>query len=523
MTAYQLGKKLVCLGSDGCAALLGQETGLYVQMVQKLAPHMASVWCNAHRGQLAGKVLSEVPVVESVTKLVGAASTHFCKSPQRQGELQACQADLGMDQLKVLRDVSTRWISLLRPLERLFTMWTALVLYCNRAASKSKPVADAGELYNRLVLADNLLGAAMLLPMLRELNKFVKHCEERSASPVALRERVATLRGAVADMYLGATAFSAEAFPELDGLRHGTSILAIGAGHHVCIKVRGPGMIIDEHFQLVAVPPQEPGKRGGNRRHAVPMDKDTFMALMQRIQQQMAEAATLLVGELDNRFPSSAVLEACELVTPEYWASSKATAEDVQAKLGVLKEQFGVSKERTGLKEGSKAIKPKLSDAEMQQQLPEFRKLAVPIAVQLMQVVKQEKKAEAKYHKLEAKRKKAGRKRPRTGLPWPQEALPTITRFWRMLEERESAFPLISEWAAAAELVIVMVPGSVEEERLFSVMNLLKDDTRNRLDEHLEATVRIFYQQLYTTGTFPFERAYRHWLNGVQQGRYDKK
>ncbi len=70
-----------------------------------------------------------------------------------------------------------------------------------------------------------------------------------------------------------------------------------------------------------------------------------------------------------------------------------------------------------------------------------------------------------------------------------------------------AVFPLISEWAAAAQLVIVMVPGSVEEERLFSVMNFLKDDTRNSLCLHLEAAVRIFSQQKYNTADFPFMRA----------------
>ena len=85
-----------------------------------------------------------------------------------------------------------------------------------------------------------------------------------------------------------------------------------------------------------------------------------------------------------------------------------------------------------------------------------------------------------------------------------------------------AVFPLIGEWAAAAELVIVMVPGSVEEERLFSVMNFIKDYTRNRLSLHLEAAVRLFSQQQYTTVTFPYVRAYHAWLAGMSKGRYSK-
>ena len=132
----------------------------------------------------------------------------------------------------------------------------------------------------------------------------------------------------------------------------------------------------------------------------------------------------------------------------------------------------------------------------------------MPIAVDIMKQVKQEKRAFDKYQEAVQKARKKGRKRPRRGLSPPEQQPPTITRFWRKLLAMHAVFPLIVEWTAAAELVIVMVPGSVEEERLFSVMNFLKDDTRNRLSLHLEAAVRIFSQQQYTTATFPYTRAY---------------
>lgn len=50
MSAVKLGQRLVLAGSDGCAALMGQETGLHVQMKEQIAPHVLSVWCSAHRG-----------------------------------------------------------------------------------------------------------------------------------------------------------------------------------------------------------------------------------------------------------------------------------------------------------------------------------------------------------------------------------------------------------------------------------------------------------------------------------------
>lgn len=51
MTAAELGSKLVSTGSDGCAALMGHESGVQVQLQRSLAPFMQSIWCHAHRGK----------------------------------------------------------------------------------------------------------------------------------------------------------------------------------------------------------------------------------------------------------------------------------------------------------------------------------------------------------------------------------------------------------------------------------------------------------------------------------------
>ncbi|NCB23801.1 MAG: hypothetical protein EOM56_13415, partial [Deltaproteobacteria bacterium] len=96
-----------------------------------------------------------------------------------------------------------------------------------------------------------------------------------------------------------------------------------------------------------------------------------------------------------------------------------------------------------------------------------------------------------------------------------------MTQFWRLLTRNKAAAEHYSEWVAFAKLAIVMVPGSVEEERVFSAMNFLKNQTRNSLDTHLEDAVRVFTQALYTVHTFPYSQAYKHWLAGAPiRGRY---
>ena len=58
---------------------------------------------------------------------------------------------------------------------------------------------------------------------------------------------------------------------------------------------------------------------------------------------------------------------------------------------------------------------------------------------------------------------------------------------------------------------MVMVAGSVEDERGFSAMNFLKSADRNRLDKHLELCMRLKLQKIFTLETFPSSEAYDVW------------
>ncbi|KAJ9523852.1 hypothetical protein QJQ45_020049, partial [Haematococcus lacustris] len=80
----------------------------------------------------------------------------------------------------------------------------------------------------------------------------------------------------------------------------------------------------------------------------------------------------------------------------------------------------------------------------------------------------------------------------------------------------------ILEYIELAELALVMTPGSVEEERMFSAMAYLKDDTRNRLQEcHLNVCARVFSSNKFDLDIFPDERAISKWLdNAAVRGRY---
>ncbi|KAJ9506407.1 hypothetical protein QJQ45_004905 [Haematococcus lacustris] len=96
------------------------------------------------------------------------------------------------------------------------------------------------------------------------------------------------------------------------------------------------------------------------------------------------------------------------------------------------------------------------------------------------------------------------------------------TKLWRYLAGQPITKADILEYIKLAELALVMTPGSVEEERMFSAMAYLKDDTRNRLQEcHLNVCARVFSSNQFDLDTFPDERAISKWLdNAAVRGRY---
>ncbi|KAG1663225.1 hypothetical protein FOA52_004426, partial [Chlamydomonas sp. UWO 241] len=75
-----------------------------------------------------------------------------------------------------------------------------------------------------------------------------------------------------------------------------------------------------------------------------------------------------------------------------------------------------------------------------------------------------------------------------------------------------------------AEMAIVMVPVSVEEERLFSALNFIKSKARNRLmNPHLSYSLRLFFSNTFDLLSFPYAEALKAWKEAVAaRGRYKK-
>jgi hypothetical protein len=64
-----------------------------------------------------------------------------------------------------------------------------------------------------------------------------------------------------------------------------------------------------------------------------------------------------------------------------------------------------------------------------------------------------------------------------------------------------------SEWLKLVRCVLVLVVVSVEDERLFSAMNFVRNRLRKALTVHLELCLSMKTQSLFRVGCFPYEEA----------------
>lgn len=92
--------------------------------------------------------------------------------------------------------------------------------------------------------------------------------------------------------------------------------------------------------------------------------------------------------------------------------------------------------------------------------------------------------------------------------------------FWATQLTHELLVQTFSAVAILVQIMLLIPIGSVENERCFSLMNLLKNELRNRLDEnHLNCAVRV-KRCRFGLSTFPVDAALSHW-NQQDQRRFD--
>ena len=82
-----------------------------------------------------------------------------------------------------------------------------------------------------------------------------------------------------------------------------------------------------------------------------------------------------------------------------------------------------------------------------------------------------------------------------------------MTKLWRTFGQTTMMLSRLSEWIKVVELVVIVVLGSLEEKRTFSILSFIKSKFSNRLGSHLDTCVKVYVQEFFTQESFFYQSA----------------
>jgi hypothetical protein len=88
-----------------------------------------------------------------------------------------------------------------------------------------------------------------------------------------------------------------------------------------------------------------------------------------------------------------------------------------------------------------------------------------------------------------------------------------VSRLWKKFTSNVVLWACVFEFMTVVELVMVQIMGSIEDERIFLTLTLMKTRLWNRRCEHLDIVVHMFAQPFYMVDSFPFNDAIIAWTN----------
>jgi hypothetical protein len=293
-----------------------------------------------------------------------------------------------------------------------------------------------------------------------------------------------------------------------------------------------------ELYEMMGKPPPT-GQAGRPANRPRPITHDVLRSLLRHVKEECKNAAQLLLRALDERFPPTPLLRALCCAYPEYWlGKSPDNPDHVTAfmdELDVIITHFGTAKTHPS----GDTIPPPLDGNVLRDQAAAFFTAAVTAADVTKRKAEADAEAEAKKSAAKAAAKGKPTRRvsaqPVTASTTPTPSLLstnplTMTAFWRTLTISNEVTKLAPEVCKLGELAMVLVPGSVEEERVFSTMKFIKTPLRNRLKErHLNSAMRIFLYKRFSIASrpgcsrFPYHRAMQIWQDRSARGRYNKQ
>jgi hypothetical protein len=98
-----------------------------VEIKPKHAPFAIGVHCHAHKINVAMKTLSQLEIFHAVEELMRICHAYFFHSPKKYSEFKSFAQTIDTKGLKLLKNVTTCWLSLLEPMRWILSEFCTLV------------------------------------------------------------------------------------------------------------------------------------------------------------------------------------------------------------------------------------------------------------------------------------------------------------------------------------------------------------------------------------------------------------
>jgi hypothetical protein len=319
-----IANQLVSFDADGVSVFQGSRRGVTTQLQNNVAPFMLGIHCMAHRTNLAVEPLSNLPLVSKLEALCHGMYAYFSHNPKRHLKFQKLADVVETEGLRVLRNVTTRWISLLDPLRRIMGEYkTLLVKLCDDAAvkepeltTKQRAAKDAArQNYSLLCDLGTLLSFSYFMPLLECVDSLMRFAQSNHVFVYGYLAVVMICLGELYMMYGDPeTSFQQTHFQMfydiLDDHSYTISqewVTDLNTGNET-LSFRVGGHTYPAHSLCLLTSKK------------LPISRSDFADVVTSVKGQCQEAALLLRGELDRRFPNSDLMCALGVVFPQYWS-----------------------------------------------------------------------------------------------------------------------------------------------------------------------------------------------------------
>ncbi|KAG0572981.1 hypothetical protein KC19_VG138700 [Ceratodon purpureus] len=467
--------KLASFGADGVNTFQGKRSRVVKQLQNRFAPRVMGIHCMAHRTNLAVEALSKLEVVSRIEAMLASLFRFFSKSPKRHREYQALAEHMNSKGLKILRNVKTRWISMLSPALRIMNEYNVLVVKFHQDSQ----AASVTNVLAYLTDVQILLGLACLLPMLRSLHSLIKFAQGRDLFVCDYVAPIHCCMEEVQAFYVDeAKSFEQDIFWDFKAL--------LQTKHdHIPMtwKTTSEGLDLNsDGLEILHFTPTSHNIRAvyvapnGKASHVT---RDVYACIIHDVKVMCRGAALKLLKQLEARFPASSLMDAFGFVYPQYWQVPNAE-ENFEKHLAVIKEHYCYRKtfdipthEQT--KSKGRVAEPVLNSSLLDEQKVMFK---ITMRANSELALKGE-------------------------LP-----MNPLTRLWRRLDASGLLRHKLSEYIKVTELAVVTVLGRVEDERTFSTLSFMKNKLRNWLSTHLPLVVGMHAQDFFDLSNFPYDTAY---------------